>query len=1034
MKKNKLFTLVKKSSVSLLALSFLFQMGSVQNLVQPKIAQAEVDRGEMAKLFKNVSKNDVAAQKVSKVENKKSDFVAGEVLVKFKESKINLKSFLGTQNGKKMDVGTSSVGKNVEAVATRYNLEKKDYLLKDNTSVMQIKDAESVEQKIAKLKNDPTVESAQPNYKYHLNSITPGNDPYYVDQWALHNTGQTVDETEGTADADIDAPEAWAVSEGNNSIIAAVIDTGVAYSHPDLLANMWDGSSCKDENNVAIGGGCPHYGYDYDSNDTDPVPDADSLTTGAYSHGTHVAGIIAAADNTSGIVGVAPHTKIMAIKTANLTTSEIVKGIAFAQNNGAKVINASWGGYDNDTLMKTAISNFSGLFIAAAGNEANDNDGSDSLYPCSFDLDNVICVAATDQNDKITWWSNYGATKVDVGAPGDNIVSDVAERKTVDQDFETTTIGQIPTGFSKTDNWQVKTAPAELDWGTTKVLSADNSFPYASGASSTFGNTTAYNLNGATTAEISFWTACDTEYDSRSASWTDYLALELSSNGTDFSEVARWDKGSLYGGGIGYSTGFFDDFVPSGYLTSNFKLRFRWVTNGTNNNYGGCLIDDLTLNTFGDSASDEYDYWGGTSMATPQVVGLTSLVWETNGSLTNSQVKNLLLNSGDLLEDLDGKTVSGKRINAYKALTTKRIDSFDFNGLDPAVTGTINETNHTVSLTVPYGTSVTSVTPTIAYTGGTMSPATGVAQNFTSPRTYTVTAADGTTQTYTVTVTVSPELTKQITAFDLNGLSPAVSGTINESDRTISLTVPHGTDVTSLSPTIAYTGDSISPLSEATQNFTNPVTYTVTDSDGFTRTYSVTVTVSRDSEKQITAFDFNDFSSPVTGSIDESSKTISLTVPNGTDLTSLSPSISFAGSSVSPGSEVSQNFTNPVTYTVTAEDDSIVSYEVTVEKSTDPYISNLQRVSKKKTKVTIDDLVLSTQKKLKPTTAFLNGNRVKISGVKTAGNRTYLTVDYSYARWPRGSYEFSFNYKVSTGRKSYRVETFSPSENDFQIQ
>ncbi len=1030
MKKDQLFRLAKKSSVSFLALSFLFQMGSLQSLIQAEVSHADFSRGDMSKLFKSTPRNNQVQTKINKSSNQKSDFVPGEVLVKFKENKISLKSFLGGKNNKKLNIENSLAGKSINSVANKYNLEKKDYLPKDNSSLMKIKDSDSIEQKIEKLKKDPTIESAQPNYKYHLNSITPGNDTYYVDQWALHNTGQTVDGVKGTADADIDAPEAWATSEGNNSIIAAVIDTGVAYDHPDLLANMWDGSSCKDENNATIPGGCT-YGYDYDSNDTNPAPDGDSLTTGAYSHGTHVAGIIAAADNTNGIVGVAPHTKIMAVKTALLTTSEIVKAIAFAENNGAKIINASWGGSENDTLMKEAIRGFSGLFIAAAGNSGDDNDGADPLYPCSFDLDNIVCVAATDQNDKLTSWSSYGANTVDVGAPGDNIISDVAERKTVNQDFETTTVGQIPTGFSKTGNWQVKTAPAELNWGTTKVLFADNSFPYADNANSTFANTTAYNLDGSTTAELSFWTACDTEYDSRSSAWTDYLALELSSDGTNFSEVARWDKGSLSGGGIGYSTGFYDDFIPSGYLTSNFKLRFRWVTNGTNNYYGGCLIDDLKLETYGNSINDEYDYWSGTSMATPQVVGLTSLVWETNGSLTNSQVKNLILKSGDPLADLDGTTVSGKRINAYKALTTKRIDTFDFNSLDPTVSGDIDETNHTISLVVPYGTNITSLVPTISYTGGTMSPATGVAQNFTSPKTYTVTAADGTTQNYTVTVTVSTELTKQITAFDFNDLG--VSGIINEGNNTISLTVPHDTNVTSLSPTITFTGESLSPLSNIPQNFTNPVTYTITDSDGFTRNYTVTVTVLRNSEKQITAFDFNDFSYPVIGSIDEENKTINLTVANGTNLTYLTPTISYSGSSISPGSEVSQDFTSPITYTITAEDGSTTSYTVTVDKSTDPYISNIQRINKKKTRIIISDLTLSTQKKLKPTTAFLNGNRVRISGVKNSGNRTFLIANLSYSKWPRGPYEFSFSYKISTGKKSYRVETFNPSENDFQI-
>lgn len=996
-------------------------------------ANATYNREDAKKVFKTATKNQRVTSTLNKIKKQPANFVEGEVLVKFKEDQINLKNFLGSKNNKKSNTESSQNEKKVLEIANKYNLEKKTDLKSNNSSLMKIKDGEGVTQKIAKLKNDPTIESAQPNYKYYPSTINSSNDTYYVDQWALHNTGQTVDGTEGTADSDIDAPEAWTVSEGNNSIIVAVIDTGVAYSHPDLLSNMWDGSSCKDEDNTAIPGGCT-YGYDYDSDDADPAPDGDSLASGAYSHGTHVSGIIAAADNTAGIIGVAPHTKIMAIKTANLTTSEIVKAIAFAQNNGAKIINASWGGYENDTLMRNAINGFSGLFIAAAGNEANDNDGTDSLYPCSFNLDNIICVAATDQDDKLTSWSNYGLTKVDVGAPGDNIVSDVAEREIVDQNFDTTTIGQIPTGFSKTDNWQVKTAPAELNWGTTKVLFADNSFPYADNASSTFVNSTAYNLSGSTAAEFSFWTACDTEYDSRNPAWNDYLVLEFSSDGTNFSEITRWDKGTLYtDGDLGYSSGFYDDFIPSGYLTSNFKIRFRWVSNGTSNNYGGCLVDDLTLKTYGDNANDGYDYWSGTSMATPKVAGLTALIWETSGSLTNTQMKNLILNSGDSLNDLDGTTVSGKRINAYKALTTKKIESFSFLSLDPDVTGTINESSHTVTLTVPYGTNLTSLTPTIGYVGGTLSPTSGSAQNFSSPRTYTVTAADGTTQNYTVTVETAAELTKQINSFDFNELSPAVVGSINEGNRTIALTVPNGTDVSSLTPTITYTGESVNPASGTEVDFTEPVSYTVTDENGFTKTYTVTVTIAQSSEKQITSFQINDFSTPISGTIDEDNKTIDLTVPNGTDLTSLAPTIEYSGASLSPGSDEEQDFTGPVYYSVEAEDGSRVSYLVTVQRSDEPYISNIQRASKKKTRLTIENLTVSSQKKLKPTTAFLNGSRIKIASAKTSGNRTFLTLSYNYAKWPSGSYEFYFNYKTPTGKKAYRVDTFSPAENDFQL-
>jgi hypothetical protein len=143
---------------------------------------------------------------------------------------------------------------------------------------------------------------------------------------------------------------------------------------------------------------------------------------------------------------------------------------------------------------------------------------------------------------------------------------------------------------------------------------------------------------------------------------------------------------------------------------------------------------------------------------------------------------------------------------------------------------------NTVTLTVPYGTDPSSLTPTIVITGASVNPASGVPQNFTTPQTYTVTAADGTTKAYTVTVTVALNSAKDITGFTILG----IDGTVGA--NTISLTVPYGTDRTSLTPTITITGASVSPASGVAQDFTSPVHYTVTAADGSTKTYTVTVT------------------------------------------------------------------------------------------------------------------------------------------------------------------------------------------------
>jgi hypothetical protein len=277
---------------------------------------------------------------------------------------------------------------------------------------------------------------------------------------------------------------------------------------------------------------------------------------------------------------------------------------------------------------------------------------------------------------------------------------------------------------------------------------------------------------------------------------------------------------------------------------------------------------------------------------------------------------------------------------AVAANPAKAITAFSFASL-PA-TGVINESAHTISVTVPFGTNVAALVATFSISGeatvavGATPQVSGTtANNFTSPVTYTVTAADSSTQTYTVTVTTNPA-NKDITAFSF--ASPAATGVITGTN--ISITVPFGTNVTALVATFTTTGASVSVGSTAQvsgttpNNFTSPVTYTVTAADASTQTYTVTVTFAANPAKAITAFSFA--SLPATGVINESSHTISVTVPFGTSVTALVATFTTTGSSVTVGSTpqvsgtTANNFTSPVTYTVTAADASTQAYTVTV--------------------------------------------------------------------------------------------------------
>ncbi|MDK2834750.1 MAG: hypothetical protein PWR29_223 [Methanolobus sp.] len=198
--------------------------------------------------------------------------------------------------------------------------------------------------------------------------------------------------------------------------------------------------------------------------------------------------------------------------------------------------------------------------------------------------------------------------------------------------------------------------------------------------------------------------------------------------------------------------------------------------------------------------------------------------------------------SGDYNVSVTAMTTKGQAFSYGWDFNMKPvIKDFSFSKLNPVVPGVINEDAKTVNLTVPYGTDVKSLVPSIVHNAASVSPASGVAQDFSKPVTYIITAANGTKQNYIVTVTVAPSSAKSITSFRFNGLDPDVVGAVNETSKTIELTVLYGTDVTALVPTIVHNGTSISPNSGVTQDFTNPVVYTVTAADKTTQKYTVTV-------------------------------------------------------------------------------------------------------------------------------------------------------------------------------------------------
>ncbi|MDQ7825833.1 MAG: S8 family peptidase [Candidatus Eremiobacteraeota bacterium] len=255
---------------------------------------------------------------------------------------------------------------------------------------------------------------------------TPGEGPQVkpddLDRklWGLDNTGQTG----GKADADIDAPEAWNIATGAGGPLIAVIDTGVDYTHPDLKNNIWTnpgeiaGDGIDNDGNGYVD---DVHGYDFANKDGDPMDD--------HSHGTHCAGTIAAeGDNKTGVVGVNWQASIMPLKfikgSGGGTTADAIEAVIYATRMGARITSNSWGGGEFSQALKDAIDGFPGLFVAAAGNSSADND-KEAHYPSSYESPNILAVASSDHRDRLSSFSNYGKTTVDLAAPGSSIYSTV---------------------------------------------------------------------------------------------------------------------------------------------------------------------------------------------------------------------------------------------------------------------------------------------------------------------------------------------------------------------------------------------------------------------------------------------------------------------------------------------------------------------------------------------------------------------------------------------------------------------------------
>jgi subtilisin family serine protease len=231
------------------------------------------------------------------------------------------------------------------------------------------------------------------------------NDQHFSKQWALRNT----------QGYDAKVAKAWnAGFTGSEHIVVAVLDSGIDYNHNDLDSNMWS----KSVNGQNI------HGYNAIQDSFNPMDD--------HNHGTHVAGVIGAVTNNGrGIAGMNWKVQLMALKFLNSegngTTADAIESLDWARENGAQVMNMSWGGGAHSQLLLEALGRAEAagiVLVAAAGNESNNNDLAPT-YPANYEIPSLISVAASDSGDRLAWFSNFGATSVDILAPGVSILSTV---------------------------------------------------------------------------------------------------------------------------------------------------------------------------------------------------------------------------------------------------------------------------------------------------------------------------------------------------------------------------------------------------------------------------------------------------------------------------------------------------------------------------------------------------------------------------------------------------------------------------------
>jgi subtilisin family serine protease len=509
------------------------------------------------------------------------------------------------------------------------------------------------------------IEFAEPNYGRQLMAVA---DPLYSQQWSLSNTGQVVNGSSGPAGIDIRWSQAMTLFRGRALVTVAVIDSGVAIDHKDIINNAWvvdrelygrlgiddDGNGFVDD---AVG-------WDFYAQDSIPLDE--------NGHGTHVASIIAGVSgNGIGGTGICSNARIMALRVLDqfgrggvpkfARVSDVALALEYALRNGARIVNLSLGGpsySSTEYLMLQALSLGGVLVVAAAGNGGQDGVGDNNdttpFYPASYNVNNVISVAAQNRTGALAYFSNFGARSVHIAAPGTDIHgADITRRSFFTENFEGSLpgwiVGSLPGSFA-TQPWTTQTSG-----GNTYLTDHANGLFYAPWTN-TWVRSPPISLVGARGARLTFNAAHDLA--------DDWLWVEASTDGVNWFAYDFIYGSSLYGQVIFERNVDLSDF-DGGTVYVRFRLSSDFSVQGY-----GVMIDNVSVSgvTSFDSSTPRFKFADGTSSAAPIVSGVAALVMAHRPDLTVGQVRNILLSSSRQLPSLAGKVESGGMIDAESAL------------------------------------------------------------------------------------------------------------------------------------------------------------------------------------------------------------------------------------------------------------------------------------------------------------------------------------------------------------------------------